>query len=119
MDSVKEFNNNYDKVTLKEYDNLSFKNKKRYDRAKDKGLIPAVKKGSSLRTIKVFDPTSFDVVSDRELGMGMLKDKPSRPAVTQRYNPDIGQSIPTRKPALSRGADYRGRPAGSSSEKNG
>lgn len=119
MDSIKEFNKNFNKITKKDYDNLSEKNKKRYDRAKDRGLIPAVKKDSTLNTVMVFDPTDFDRILDKELGIGMLSDKPSRPATTKRYNPDIGQAIPTRKPPLSIGTDYRGRPATSSSEKNG
>jgi len=119
MGDTKQFNKNFNRVTKKDYDSLTTKNKKRYDRAKDKGLIPAVKKGSTLGTIIVFDPTSFDRVADKELGIGMLRDEPSRTATTIRYNPDIGQSIPTSRPAMSRGPDSpRGRPASGSVEKN-
>ena len=103
----KNFNKNYVKITKKDYDNLTPKNKKRYDRAKDKGLIPATKESGALKTLKVFDPTDYTMVTDKELGIGMLKDKPSRKATTVRYNPDIGQAIPTRKPSMSKGKDFR------------
>ena len=107
FEDKKNFNNNYVKITKKDYDNLTLKNKKRYDRAKDKGLIPAIKEGAELKTLKVFDPTSYTVVTDKELGIGMLKDKPSRKSTTVRYNPDIGQAVPTKKPAMSKRTDFR------------
>ena len=103
----KNFNKNYVKVTQKDYNSLTAKNKKRYDRAKDKGLIPATKVGGELKTIKVFDSTDYTMITDKELGIGMLKDKPSRKATTIRYSADIGQAIPIKKPAMSTGKDFR------------
>ena len=113
------------KVTKKDYNSLSDRNKDRFDRIKEKGLIAATR-GGPYKTVIAFDPTTFERVSSKEYGLKPFAPYKSIPIqkgpIDKRYDSGTGQATPTSSPLkyASRGPDSpRGRPASRSSEKNG
>ena len=106
--NAKEFNEKFKKVTKSDYDDLSPIGKRKYDAAKRLGLIVGAKPGTFTKTgaVTVFDPTTYERVSNKELDVGMfVKPKSKRESFKpnpgdKRYDPDIGQATPTRRPTL-------------------
>jgi len=102
------FKENFKKVTKSDYDDLNPIGKRRYDAAKRLGLIVGAKPGTFTKTgaVTVFDPTTYERVSNKELDVGIfIKPKSKRESFKpysgdKRYDPDIGQATPTTKPLL-------------------
>jgi hypothetical protein len=106
--NAKEFNKKFKKVTKSDYDDLLPASKRMFDAAKRLGLIAAASKSggmlSKTGTVTVFDPTTYERVPRKELQVNMFmpsrKEKFKPNLGDKRYDPDIGQATPTRKPLL-------------------
>ena len=122
------FKDNFRKVTKSDYGDLTPVQKRMYDAAKRLGLVVGAKRGTftKIGSVTVFDPTTFERVSRKDLQVGVFipnkERKREQPLGTKRYDTDTGMALPTSSPLkyASRGPDSpRGRPASRSSEKNG
>tara|TARA_R100001079_G_scaffold102250_1_gene67590 strand:- start:852 stop:1199 length:348 start_codon:yes stop_codon:yes gene_type:complete len=91
------FKRNYEKVSKSDYDNLSVKNKQRYDFGNAKGLVVARKKDSSLGTITLFDSKTFEMVKPK---LSLLKKTKTESSPFREYSADAGMKIPTKRPLL-------------------
>ena len=102
------FKENYEKATKSDYEDLSAIGKRKYDAAKRLGLVVGIKPGTFTKTgaVTVFDPTTYERVSNKELDVGLFvkpksKREPFKPNPSdKRYDSDIGQATPTRRPLL-------------------
>ena len=102
------FKEKFKKATQSDYKDLSEIGKRKYDAAKRLGLVVGIKPGTFRKTgtVTVFDPTTFERVSNKELDVGVFvkaksKREPFKPSPSdKRYDSDIGQATPTRRPLL-------------------
>ena len=106
--NAKEFNEKFKKVTKSDYDYLLPAQKRMFDAAKRLGLIAAASKSGGMLSktgaVTVFDPTTYERVPRKELQVNMFmpsrKEKFKPNPGDKRYDPDIGQATPTRRPTL-------------------
>ena len=123
------FKDKFRKVTKSDYGDLTPVQKRMFDASKRLGMIAAAPKSggtfSKTGPLTVFDPTTFERVSRKDLQVNVFtpnkERKREQPLGTKRYDSDTGAALPTSSPLkyASRGPDSpRGRPASRSVEKN-